>query len=141
MDLNLTLHSKYVTHNNPTNEDAKKQTQTESLRIDGKQLNETLTAKEEIEEAESEIELPEHIKKIMEQIERLKERIELERKALAELKANQQMDDDVKEAMITMKLEMIAEMTTQKLDLMMQLTDALKEAGITDPGVLIRTLV
>ncbi|KAF7764736.1 hypothetical protein PCIT_b0791 [Pseudoalteromonas citrea] len=84
--------------------------------------------------------LPQHIQKMIEQIERIKEQIEEEETRLLELKARTDIDKQVKQDMELQQASYIGQLHTNLMSMVENVREAMKEAGITDPGVLISAL-
>ncbi|MEK0159622.1 hypothetical protein WLQ65_10865 [Pseudoalteromonas piscicida] len=95
---------------------------------------------EEVKEEQEEAALPPHIQKMVEKLEELREKIKEEQKLLEELKANDAYSDEMKAELVTQKLEYILRMQSQVIGLTKNIQEALKEAGITDPGILLKAL-
>ncbi|TMN34501.1 hypothetical protein [Pseudoalteromonas sp. S2755] len=95
---------------------------------------------EEVREKQEEAALPPHIQKMVEKLEELREKIKEEQKLLEELKINDAYSDEMKAELVTQKLEFILRMQSQVIELTKNIQEALKEAGITDPGVLLKAL-
>ena len=94
------------------------------------------TQKEEVSS-----ELPEHIRKMVEQLEKLKEQLELAKEQLAKLQALKNQEDEAVKVQVETQTKMVMEIHTQIMSLSQSISDALKEAGISDPGVLMSVLV
>ncbi|AUJ72279.1 hypothetical protein [Pseudoalteromonas sp. NC201] len=95
---------------------------------------------EEVKEEQEEAALPPHIQKMVEKLEELREKIKEEQKLLDELKASDSYSDEMKAELVTQKLEFILRMQSQVVELTKNIQEALKEAGISDPGVLLKAL-
>ncbi|WP_223229973.1 hypothetical protein [Pseudoalteromonas piscicida] len=95
---------------------------------------------EEVREEQEETALPPHIQKMVEKLEELREKIKEEQKLLEELKANDAYSDEMKAELVTQKLEYILRMQNQVIELTKNIKKSLKEAGITDPGILLKAL-
>lgn len=86
-------------------------------------------------------ELPAHIRKMVEQLEKLKEQLELAKEQLAKLQALKNQEDEAVKVQVETQTKMVMEIQTQIMSLSQSISDALKEAGISDPGVLMSVLV
>ncbi len=98
----------------------------------------------EVEPAQKEevsSELPAHIRKMVEQLEKLKEQLELAKEQLAKLQALKNQEDEAVKVQVETQTKMVMEIQTQVMTLSQSISDALKEAGISDPGVLMSVLV
>ncbi|KTG18874.1 hypothetical protein AUR67_17105 [Pseudoalteromonas sp. XI10] len=98
----------------------------------------------EVEPAQKEevsSELPAHIRKMVEQLEKLKEQLELAKEQLAKLQALKNQEDEAVKVQVETQTKMVMEIQTQIMSLSQSISDALKEAGISDPGVLMNVLV
>lgn len=95
---------------------------------------------EEVRKEQEEASLPPHIQQMVEKLEELREKIKEEQKLLEELKANEAYSDEMKAELVTQKLEYILSMQNQVIELTKNIQEALKEAGISDPGVLLKAL-
>ncbi|MCG7535058.1 hypothetical protein [Pseudoalteromonas sp. OOF1S-7] len=91
------------------------------------------------EQAEEQTGLPPHIQKMVERLEKLKEEILNLKEELQALQTQQDQDDATK-AMIEMKNNQLVQLQGQYFELMESIQKALKEAGITDPGIIIRAI-
>jgi len=81
--------------------------------------------------------VPDHIKRMIEQLEKLKEQLELAKERLAELKQHKDSQSDAMQQQIEIQSEMVMELEKQVITLIQGIGDAMKEAGISDPGVLL----
>lgn len=81
--------------------------------------------------------VPDHIKRMIEQLKKLKEQLELAKERLAELKQHQDSQSDALQQQIEIQSEMVMELEKQVITLMQAIGDAMKEADISDPGVLL----
>lgn len=81
--------------------------------------------------------VPGHIKNMIEQLKKLKEQLELAKERLAELKQHQDSQSDAMQQQIEIQSEMVMELEKQAITLMQAIGDAMKEADISDPGVLL----
>lgn len=97
-------------------------------------------AKQAAEKAASS-DLPEHIAKMIEQLEQLKQQLELQKQQLLKLKALDNQQDEAVKAQIKMQTDMVSSIQNQMITLAKAISDAMKEAGITDPGALISAMV
>ena len=98
----------------------------------------------EVEPAQKEevsSELPAHIRKMVEQLEKLKEQLELAKEQLAKLQALKNQEDEAVKVQVETQTKMVMEIQTQIMTLSQSISEALKEAGISDPGVLMSVLV
>lgn len=95
---------------------------------------------EEAKKEQDEAALPEHIQKMVEKLEELREKIKEEQELLDKLKASDSYPEEMKAELVTQKLEYIMAMQNQVIELTKNIQDALKEAGITDPGILLKAL-
>lgn len=86
-------------------------------------------------------ELPAHIRKMVEQLEKLKEQLELAKEQLAKLQALKNQEDEAVKVQVKTQTKMVMEIQMQIISLSQSISDALKEAGISDPGVLMSVLV
>ncbi|MBE0370204.1 hypothetical protein [Pseudoalteromonas aurantia] len=84
--------------------------------------------------------LPQHIQKMLEQIERIKEQIKEEEERLVKLKNQTDLNEDTKKDMILQQANYIAQLQMNLLTLVDNVKEAMKDAGITDPGVLISAI-
>ncbi|MEJ6472805.1 hypothetical protein [Pseudoalteromonas piscicida] len=112
--------------------------QLEPLRLSQEELS-TLSG-EEIKKKQEEAALPPHIQQMVERLEELREQIKEEQKLLDELKANDSYSDEMKAELVTQKLEHIMGMQNQVVELTKNIQEALKKAGISDPGILLKAL-
>ncbi|PCK31207.1 hypothetical protein [Pseudoalteromonas piscicida] len=112
--------------------------QLEPLRLSQEELS-TLSG-EEIKKKQEEAALPPHIQQMVERLEELREQIKEEQKLLDELKANDTYSDEMKAELVTQKLEHIMGMQNQVVELTKNIQEALKKAGISDPGILLKAL-
>ena len=101
-------------------------------------------AKQKAEKAASS-DMPEHIAKMIEQLEKLKQQLELQKQQLLKLKAlDNQQDEAVKaqvKAQAKAQANIVTSIQTQMVSLVQTISDAMKEAGVTDPGTLISAMV
>ncbi|TMP39920.1 hypothetical protein CWB96_16635 [Pseudoalteromonas citrea] len=104
---------------------------------DQKRLNDN-GEEEEVESKKDS--LPQHIQKMLEQIERIKEQIEEEEIRLAELKARTDIEKQVKQDMELQQAGYIGQLHTNLMSMVENVREAMKDAGITDPGVLISAM-
>ena len=81
--------------------------------------------------------VPAHIKRMIEQLKKLKEQLELAKEQLAELKQHKDSQSDAMQQQIKIQSEMVMELEKQVITLMQAIGDAMKEADISDPGVLL----
>jgi len=86
---------------------------------------------------EGEPNVPDHIKRMIEQLKKLKEQLELAKERLAELKQHKDSQSDAMQQQIEIQSEMVMELEKQVITLMQAIGDAMKEADISDPGVLL----
>lgn len=85
--------------------------------------------------------LPAHIQKMLEQIERVKEQIDQARERLRTLQNEQDPnDEEAHKAMLESQRNLVANMEVQLMQMTQAVTEALKEAGISDPGILLSAL-
>ncbi|MFU2512061.1 MAG: hypothetical protein ACTH4U_05885 [Pseudoalteromonas prydzensis] len=97
-------------------------------------------AKQEAEKAASS-DMPEHIAKMIEQLEKLKQQLELQKEQLLKLKALDNQQDEAVKAQVKAQANIVASIQTQMVSLVQTISDAMKEAGVTDPGTLISAMV
>lgn len=97
-------------------------------------------AKQAAEKAASS-DLPEHIAKMIEQLEKLKEQLEQQKQQLLKLKALDNQQDEAVKAQIKMQTDMVSSIQNQMITLAKAISDAMKEAGVTDTGVLISAMI
>ncbi|MDP2633568.1 MULTISPECIES: hypothetical protein [unclassified Pseudoalteromonas] len=101
-----------------------------------------LTGHEEKRTAKAEeLDVPDHIKRMIEQLEKLKEQLELAKERLTELKQHKDSQSDALQLQIEIQSEMVMVLEQQVITLMQDIGDAMKEAGVSDPGVLLSILV
>ncbi|RXE93305.1 hypothetical protein D9981_20905 [Pseudoalteromonas phenolica O-BC30] len=80
--------------------------------------------------------LPPHIKEMIKAIERLIEMIEAAEEALAEAKEASYPDDDTKRDVLDMHQNQINSLEFARHDAIKGLQEAMKEAGISEPGII-----
>ncbi len=97
------------------------------------------TAETKAQEKKSE--LPAAIQKMLAQLELLKEQLEQAKEQHAKLQASENQQDDAVKTQIEIQLEIVMGLQNQVMSLSQAIADAMKEAGISDPGVLISALV
>jgi molecular chaperone GrpE (heat shock protein) len=133
-----TLDEQNTTHTKSETDNSEKTTNTHQLsEHDRKQLNN----REKEEQADSKKnDLPQHIQKMLEQIEKIKEQIDQEKQRLVELKARSDLNDQVKQDMLLQQANQVAQLQTQLFSMAENVKEALKSAGINNPGVLIRAM-
>ncbi|ATD09456.1 MULTISPECIES: hypothetical protein [Pseudoalteromonas] len=111
-----------------------KLTSTELNRLSGREATEKA-------EQDKRSELPSHIQKMVEQLEKLKELLEQAKKQLEKLKAQTNQDDETLKAQIELQHQMVAQLQMQMMTLSKEIGEAMKEADISDPGVLLSVLI
>lgn len=84
--------------------------------------------------------LPQHIQKMIEQIQELKEQIKVETERLIEIKARADLEKEMQQEMELQQSNYIAQLQLNLVSLVDNVKNALKDAGITDPGVLISAM-
>jgi len=84
-----------------------------------------------------ELDVPDHIKRMIEQLDKLKEQFELAKERLAELKQHKDSQSDAMQQQIEIQSEMVMRLERQVIKLMQGIADAMQEAGVSDPGVLL----
>ncbi|TMO90177.1 hypothetical protein [Pseudoalteromonas ruthenica] len=85
--------------------------------------------------------LPAHTQKMLEQIERVKEQIDQARERLRTLQNEQDPnDEEAHKTMLESQRNLVANMEVQLMQMTQAVTEALKEAGISDPGILLSAL-
>ena len=116
-----------------------------AMSINGKSIAEraTLSGQQtaETKAQEKKSELPVAIQKMLAQLELLKEQLEQAKEQLAKLQASENQQDDAVKTQIEIQLEIVMGLQNQVMSLSQAIADAMKEAGISDPGVLISALV
>lgn len=140
MNVNFLIHSPAQSTSSQMEQKTKVEETAESkpLRLSEKDMSKL--SGEEVREELEEAALPPHIQKMVEKLEELREKIKEEQKLLEELKANDAYSDEMKAELVTQKLEYILRMQNQVIELTQNIQKALKEAGITDPGILLKAL-
>ncbi|MGA4608208.1 hypothetical protein [Pseudoalteromonas maricaloris] len=140
MNVNFLIHSPAQSTTSQVEQKTKVEETTESkpLRLSEKDMSKL--SGEGVREGQEEAALPLHIQKMVEKLEELREKIKEEQKLLEELKANDAYSDEMKAELVTQKLEYILRMQNQVIELTQNIQKALKEAGITDPGILLKAL-
>ncbi|MCG7552652.1 hypothetical protein [Pseudoalteromonas sp. Of11M-6] len=140
MNVNFLIHSPIQSATSQNEQEAKVE-ETNSpkpLRLSEEDMSKL--SGEEVKEEQEEAALPPHIQKMVEKLEELREKIKEEQKLLDELKASDSYSDEMKAELVTQKLEFILRMQSQVVELTKNIQEALKEAGISDPGVLLKAL-
>lgn len=89
--------------------------------------------------SEAEQQLPPHIQQLKEQIRQIKQQIEEQQQKIAELEQSQ-MSDELKQATKETYLEQLMSLQSSLALTSIALQEAIKEAGITDPLVLMEAL-
>ncbi|MFY8300226.1 hypothetical protein AAEU28_15765 [Pseudoalteromonas sp. SS15] len=84
--------------------------------------------------------LPSHIKEMIKAIERLIEMIEAAEEALAKAKKADYPDDDTKRDVLEMHQNQINSLEFARNDAINGLMEAMKEAGISEPGIIIELM-
>ncbi|MCG9759302.1 MULTISPECIES: hypothetical protein [Pseudoalteromonas] len=140
MNVNFLIHSptQLVTSHKEQETKAEKVEELKPLRLSEEDLSKL--SGEEVREEQEEAALPPHIQQMVEKLKELREKIKEEQKLLEELKASDQYADEMKAELITQKLEYILRMQSQVIELTKNIQEAMKEAGISDPGVLLKAL-
>ncbi|PAY00395.1 hypothetical protein CKO50_15785 [Pseudoalteromonas sp. HM-SA03] len=140
MNVNFLIHSptQPAKSQNELEPKAEETAELKPLRLSEKDMSKL--SGEEVREEQEKAALPPHIQKMVEKLEELKEKIKEEQKLLEELKASDAYSDEMKAELVTQKLEYILGMQTQVIELTKNIQEALKEAGITDPGILLKAL-
>ncbi|CAM4009496.1 MULTISPECIES: hypothetical protein [Pseudoalteromonas] len=124
-------------HTNNTQEVATdkgyKLTSTERDKLSGRAAQQTA-------EQDKNNDLPEYIQKMIEQLERLKQQLEQAKEQLSKLQAQQNQDDEAVKAQVEMQVKMVMELQTQMMTLSQSIGEAMKDAGVSDPGVLLSAM-
>ncbi len=119
-----------------------KSNDTTGYRLSEKELD-NLSGRETKEKAEKEAssDMPDHIAKMIEQLKKIKEQIELQKQQLLKLKALDNQQDEAVKAQVKAQANLVTSIQTQMVSLVQTISDAMKEAGVTDPGTLISAMV
>ena len=95
--------------------------------------------KQEVEQAAS-ADLPDHIAKMVEQLKKLKEQLELQKEQLLKLKTLDNQQDEAVKAQVKAQANLVASLQNQVLTLLKTISDAMKDAEISNPGALLSAL-
>ena len=126
--------------NSVKNETDRSEKSTASHQLSERDLKQLSNSEKEEKTGSKKDSLPLHIQKMLEQIEKIKEQIEQEQQRLVELKARSDLNDQVKQDMLLQQANYVAQLQTQLFSMAENVREALKDAGITDPGVLISAM-
>lgn len=85
--------------------------------------------------------MPEYIAKMIEQLKKLKQQLEQQKELLNQLKAQSDQQDEVIQAKIEAQANIVSSTQSQIVALAQLISQAMKDAGITDAGALVSVLV
>ncbi|ESP90978.1 MULTISPECIES: hypothetical protein [Pseudoalteromonas] len=84
--------------------------------------------------------LPDHIRRMLERLEEMKEELDLVKQEVAELNAKIDHNDEAQKAFYDQRNQYFLQLQTQYFDMIKNVKDAMKEAGVTDMSVLIKVI-
>ncbi|NOU50403.1 hypothetical protein HG263_07590 [Pseudoalteromonas sp. JBTF-M23] len=85
--------------------------------------------------------LPAHIEALVEQRKKIKEQIKEQKEQLDKLKSRDDLDEEIKTNLLKQQSDYLMQLQIQLMGITQSLQDALKEAGISDLGLLADVLV
>ena len=102
-----------------------------------------LSGKEAEQKAEktTNSEMPEYIAKMIEQLKELKQQLEQQKELLSQLKTQSDPEDEVIQAQIEAQANIVSSTQSQVVALVQMISQAMKDAGITDAGALVSAIV
>ncbi|WP_372863270.1 hypothetical protein [Pseudoalteromonas sp.] len=86
-------------------------------------------------------EMPEYIAKMIEQLKELKQRLEEQKEQLTQLQAQSDQEDEAIQAQIEAQANIVSSTQSQVIALVQMISQAMKDAGITDSGALVSAIV
>ena len=86
-------------------------------------------------------EMPEYIAKMREQLKELKQRLEEQKEQLTQLQAQSDQEDEAIQAQIEAQANIVSSTQSQVIALVQMISQAMKDAGITDAGALVSAIV
>ncbi|KYL35327.1 MULTISPECIES: hypothetical protein [Pseudoalteromonas] len=86
-------------------------------------------------------EMPEYIAKMIEQLKELKQQLEEQKEQLTQLQAQFDPEDEVIQAQIEAQANIVSSTQSQVVALVQMISQAMKDAGITDAGALVSAIV
>lgn len=86
-------------------------------------------------------EMPEYIAKMIEQLKELKQRLEEQKEQLTQLQAQSDQEDEVLKAQIEAQANIVSTIQSQIVTLVQTISQAMKDAGVTDAGALVSAMV
>ena len=86
-------------------------------------------------------EMPEYIAKMIEQLKELKQQLEQQKELLSQLKTQSDPEDEVIQAQIEAQANIVSSTQSQVVALVQMISQAMKDAGITDAGALVSAIV
>jgi len=102
-----------------------------------------LSGKETQQKAEktTNSEIPEYIAKMIEQLKELKQLLEEQKEQLTQLQAQSDQEDEAIQAQIEAQANIVSSTQSQVIALVQMISQAMKDAGITDAGALVSAIV
>ncbi len=86
-------------------------------------------------------EMPEYIAKMIEQLKELKQQLEQQKERLTQLQAQLDQEDEVIQAQIEAQANVVSTIQSQIVSLVQIISQAMKDAGVTDAGALVSAMV
>ena len=86
-------------------------------------------------------EMPEYIAKMIEQLKELKQQLEEQKEQLTQLQAQSDQEDEVLKAQIEAQANIVSTIQSQIVTLVQTISQAMKDAGVTDAGALVSAMV
>jgi predicted PurR-regulated permease PerM len=86
-------------------------------------------------------EMPEYIAKMIEQLKELKQQLEQQKEQLTQLQAQFDPENEVIQAQIEAQANIVSSTQSQVVALVQMISQAMKDAGITDAGALVSAIV
>ena len=86
-------------------------------------------------------EMPEYIAKMIEQLKELKQLLEEQKEQLTQLQAQSDQEDEAIQAQIEAQANIVSSTQSQVIALVQMISQAMKDAGITDAGALVSAIV
>lgn len=84
--------------------------------------------------------LPPGIKKMLERIDEIKEQIRLFKVELEKIRQNTELNEELKMELLQQKSQQLTQLSAEYIALTQDVQEALKNAGIDDPGILMSVL-